>query len=191
MSASSIVRNARIVAGLNRKTFSARTGVAESSLSQIERGRRKPTVDTVEKLLRHTGRSLIAIPTLREDVATIAAQISDAEESGRHDIALRLFIQANDNLAAEHDCIRVALAIVEPAPIGVKHWDAALAGLVEYRLREERLPIPSWTKAAGRTLARSWTFNAGEYVVPVARADVPKPFLERRVLIDVASLASA
>lgn len=103
---------------------------------------------------------------------------------------MRHFIQLNDNLVAEHDVVRFALTISEPAPTGVKHWDAALAGLVEHRLREESLPLPTWAKAADRVLRKTWTFNAACYVVPVDRERVPQAFLARNVLIDRDTLES-
>jgi transcriptional regulator with XRE-family HTH domain len=164
--------------------------VAASSLSLIESGKRVPTLDTVEKLLRYAGHSLVTIPTRRENATIIAERIAAAERAGHPDQALRHFIQLNDNLAAEHNEVRYALAITEPASTGIKHWDAALAGLVAYRLAEEGFPAPGWTVGTTRTLGRSWTVNAGRYVVPVDRAIVPKEFLERGVLVDPDTLAS-
>jgi len=190
MSAETLVRSSRRASRLSQKTLGERSGIAASSLSLIESGDRIPTVATLERLLAATGRSLVSIPTRRADTATIAEQIADALASADSASALRHFIQLNDNLAAEHNEVRFALAIAEPAPTGVKHWDAALAGLVDFRLQEEGLPVPAWTREPSRALRKSWTFSGGRYVVPVDRKKVPKAFLDRGVLIDEETLTS-
>lgn len=190
MSAPAIVKNSRRARGWSQKELSERSGVAQSSLSLIESGDRSPTVDTLERILASTGHSLVSIPTRRADAATTAARISDALDSGRKDDALRYFIQLNDNLVPEHDEVRFALSIAEPTPTGVKHWDAALAALVDYRLTEEGLPLPKWVKDPSRSLKKSWTFTAGRYVVPVLTERVPEAFLKRGVRVDYETLVS-
>ncbi|CAN5339215.1 hypothetical protein BH11ACT4_BH11ACT4_24290 [soil metagenome] len=190
MSADTLVRSSRRADGLSQKVLGERAGVAASSLSLIESGERIPTVATLERLLAASGRSLVSIPTRRADAATIAERIRTSLDAGLPADALRHFIQLNDNLAAEHNEVRFALAIAEPAPTGVKHWDAAIASLVEHRLQEEGLPVPSWAHKPGRSLSKSWTFNAGRYVVPVPRDRVPTAFLNRKVLIDRETLQS-
>ena len=184
MTADTLVRSSRRASRLSQKALGERSGVAASSLSLIESGERIPTVATLERLLAATGRSLVSIPTRRADAATIAERIAESLSDDRPADAVRHFIQLNDNLVAEHNDVRFALTISEPAPTGVKHWDAAIAGLVEHRLQEESLPLPSWAKSPHRALRRSWTFNAGRYVVPVNRDRVPQAFLARNVLID-------
>lgn len=190
MSAEVLVRSSRRASNLSQKVLGERAGMAASSLSLIESGERIPTVATLERLLAATGRSLVSIPTRRADAATVAERIRGSLDDGRPADALRHFIQLNDNLAAEHEEVRFALTIAEPALTGVKHWDAALAGLVEYRLREEGLPVPSWTREAGRHLRKTWTVNAGRYVVPISRDRVPQAFLHRNVLVDPETLES-
>jgi len=190
MTAALLVRNARRASRLSQVALSARSGVAQSSISLIESGERAPEWATVDRLLASTGRGMVAIPSRREDVAAIAARIAAAEKQGDDRRAVRAFIQLADNLAAEHDEVRFALTIAEPPPTGRKHWDAALAALVEFRLSEEGLPLPRWARDPSRTLSRSWTFGAGDYVVPVDKQRVPPSFLGRRVLIDRDTLAS-
>ncbi|WP_309616044.1 helix-turn-helix transcriptional regulator [Salinibacterium sp.] len=190
MTARILIRSSRRASGLSQKVLGERSGVAASSLSLIESGERIPTVATLERLLAATGRSLVSIPTRRADAAKIAEQIAASLGDGEPASALRHFIQLNDNLTAEHNEVRFALTIAEPSPTGTKHWDAAIAALVEYRLQEEGLPVPTWTCDPARTLRKSWTFSAGRYVVPVDRTRVPKAFLDRKVLIDEDTLMS-
>lgn len=190
MPANLLVRGSRRASRLSQKELSARANVAPSSLSLIESGDRIPTVATLERLLASTGRSLVCIPTRRADTASAADRISAALSQNDAAGALRHFIQLNDDLAAEHSEVRFALAISEPAPTGVKHWDAAIAGLVEYRLSQESLPLPSWATDESRYLRKAWTFNAGTFVVPVAPELVPEAFLKRKILIDRVTLES-
>jgi hypothetical protein len=147
-------------------------------------------LSTVERLLAGSNHSLIAIPSTRASAAEIASHIREAVKNKRPDQAARSFIQLNDNLAAEHNEGRYGLGLSEPAPTGIKHWDAALAGLVAFRLREEGFPAPSWTTQPSRHLKKSWTFTAGTYLTPVDRESVPDDFLERGILIDSDTLKS-
>ena len=126
----------------------------------------------------------------RANAAEIAVEIAAAERAGRPEIALRHFIQLNDNLVAEHNEARIALALPEPPSTAVPHWDAAIAGLVSYRLGQEGLPAPSWTSASSSRLDHEWTLNAGRYVIPVDRDRVPREFLDRGVLVDRDTLES-
>ena len=190
MTAALLIRNARRASRLSQVALSERSGIAQSSISLIESGDRAPDWTTVDRLLASTGRGMVAIPTRREDAATIASRIAQAEKGGDDRRAARTFIQLADNLAAEHDEVRFALTVAEPASTGRKHWDAALAALVEFRLSEEGLPLPRWARDPARALSRSWTFRAGDYVVPVDPQRVPKPFLDRKVLIDSDTLVS-
>lgn len=190
MTIGNLIRNMRKSAHLSQIALSSRAGVSQPALSQIESGDRIPNWETVEKILISTGRSLIAIPSRRDDASTIAGRIATAESRGDKGRALREFIQLNDNLSDEHNEVRFALTIAEPPPTGTKHWDAAIAALVTHHLRHEGLPIPAWARDPKRRLKKSWTFSSGEYTVPVDRARVPVAFLEANVLIDRDTLVS-
>lgn len=190
MTIAALVRQVRRAGGLNQQELSERSGVAQSSLSLLESGRRKPNADTLERLLAATGHQLIAIPTRRTDAATTAANIAASLADNHREDAVRHFIQLADNLAAEHDETRYALTIAAPGKTGEKRWDAAIAALVEHRLDEESLPAPRWARDEDRTLARAWTFGAGTYDLPVEADRVPEAFLRHRVLIDADTLVS-
>ena len=133
MTATILARSARAASGLSQTELALRSGVAGSSLSLIEHGKREPTVATLEALVHSTGRTLVTIPTLRADAASIAAQISAVLQSGsivpsttlagrplvnsHEDWAFRCFIQLADNLAGEIGATRVGLSLTEPAPV--------------------------------------------------------------------------
>ena len=190
MSIGTIVKASRERRGLGQVALSRLSGVAQPALSRIESGRQSPEWGTVEKILRATGQQLVAIPSLRDDAASIADAIRTALSADDEQRALRLFLQLNDNLVAEHHEVRFALTIAEPTRTGRRQWDAAIAALVELRLEEEGLPIPSWVTSADRRLKREWVFGAGPYVTPVGISASPEPFARRRIALDPSDLVS-
>lgn len=191
MTAASVIRTARRSRSLGQRELGELAQISQPRLSLIESGKSTPGFDTVERLLRSSGHRLVSVPTVREDAATLAEGIADALEHSDDDRALRLYIQLNDNLAAEHGAIRFALCIAEPTTTGQKRWDAAIAALVALRLNEEALPRPSWVDDPNRVLARTWTLGAGPYTITPPPRRVPVEFLDRRVLIDRDTLVSA
>jgi transcriptional regulator with XRE-family HTH domain len=50
-----IIREARAQAGLTQRALAERAGKAQSEIAKIERGRRDPTVSTLEKVVRAAG----------------------------------------------------------------------------------------------------------------------------------------
>jgi transcriptional regulator with XRE-family HTH domain len=190
MDVGQVIRSARRASGLSQRELSSISGVAQSTVSEVESGRRVPSSTTIDRLLQSTGHQLIAIPTRRSDAAAAAEGIARSVADRRGDHAVRHFIQLADDLAAEHEGVRFALTITEPMPTGAEHWDAAIAALVEHRLQEDGLPLPSWVQSDGRHLAAEWTFGSGRYDIPVDRARVPEAFLRHGVLLDADTLAS-
>ncbi|MFN2545201.1 MAG: helix-turn-helix domain-containing protein [Actinomycetota bacterium] len=67
MNAERILNMARRRAGLTQRELAARTGVAQPSISKIERGVISPTVDTLERLIRECGMELEPIRVPGED----------------------------------------------------------------------------------------------------------------------------
>ena len=188
MDAATLVKTARTAARLDQHTLAARTRSSQSQISLIEGGKQSPTFDTLARVLRGTGRQLIAVNLLREDAATIASEIAAALAAAKAPRALRLFIQLSDNLAAERSANRFALTIAEPPLTGSKRWDAALAALVAHWLGEEGLPVPTWAESDERSLTRAWEF--GDSLLRPPPESVPPEFLRRGVLLDRDTLAS-
>jgi transcriptional regulator with XRE-family HTH domain len=58
VNAARILNMARRRAGLSQRELARRSGVAQPSISRIERGLGSPTVDTLERLLRACGMEL-------------------------------------------------------------------------------------------------------------------------------------
>ena len=55
MPAWAIIREARARAGLTQRALAQRAGKAQSEIAKIERGRRDPTVSTLERLVHAAG----------------------------------------------------------------------------------------------------------------------------------------
>jgi transcriptional regulator with XRE-family HTH domain len=190
MQAATVVRNARRVAGLSQTQLAERSGVAASAISQIEAGKRNPSYETVTRLIASTGGQLVSVPTRIDTAASLALQIAEDVRAGKQAYALRAFIQLNDNLCSVEGSTRLALCMTEPAPTGSKRWDAAIAALVAYRLRQQGVLAPTWVNDPSRFLGKVWNISEGTYSFVVDVNDVPKEFLERGTLVAARDLES-
>ena len=180
----------RASSGLTQVELAGRSGVAGSSLSLIEHGKREPTVATLETILRATRHSVVTIPTVRSDAARIASQITRAISRKDDEAIFKRFIQLADNLAAETGATRVGLTLTEPAPTGSDRWDAAIAALCEYRLNAGKLPVPNWIRMRKGRSDDRWTPRTSNYKIDVDIKSVPREFLHRGILIEAQALES-
>ncbi len=142
--AGTLLRLARTSAGLTQADLVRRSGVDKSTLSLIESGRRNPSVEKLDHLLRATGRRVGIYPTSRSGAAEAGDIIGQWVADGDEEAAFRAFLRYSDNLAATEGVDRVVLAAAEPPPTGSARWDAALAAVTEYWLDLDRLPKPAW-----------------------------------------------
>jgi transcriptional regulator with XRE-family HTH domain len=180
--ASTLVRSARKSQSLTQVDLAEQTQVHQSNISDIESGR-DLSVSTLERLLQGTGYKLFALPIQRADVTEAASAIRAHLKGGNTQGALRALIQLNDNLVSEHGLQRGVLGISEPEPTGNQVWDAALAGLVAWRLTEENIPLPTWVDKTRffLTLPRSLRIDAADPIPAIS--DIPPEFARRGVLV--------
>ncbi|TFC19496.1 helix-turn-helix domain-containing protein [Cryobacterium glucosi] len=190
MSAGILARSARAASGLSQSELAVRSGIAGSSLSLIENGKREPTVATLEALLLATLHTVVTLPTVRSDAARIASEISAALAASDEPLAFRRFLQLADNLAAERGATRVGLTLTEPLPTGSEHWDIAIAALCEYRLNADALPIPDWILGMEGNPDNPWSPRTSDYEIPADVDRVPREFRDRGILIEAATLES-
>ncbi|MGX5695437.1 helix-turn-helix domain-containing protein [Agromyces soli] len=183
MRISNVLRATRRLRRLTQRELADRVGVGQSRVALIERGIEEPRFSTAARLLLATGYTLVAAPTVRSDVAAIAGEIRLALADGNESLALRLFIQMNDNLVGEHGLVRGVLAVCEPERTGSKTWDAAIAALVAYRLNQDRVPLPVWAESSDRRLRRVRALLADPNVLVPPRSAVPDEFLAHGVLV--------
>ena len=180
--AATLLRSARKNSGLTQEALASRVGVDQARVSRSEGGQESPRFETVDKLLAGTGHRLYSAPTRRDDAATIASHIRESVAAKDSRRALRQLIQLNDNLIAETGLVRGVLGLAEPESTGKKLWDAAIAGLVAWRLNEQSLPLPAWVSTPERKLERSRPLSADPADPIPKRSDIPDEFAERGVL---------
>ena len=187
--AARLLRQVRRARALSQRQLASSAHEHQSSIADFERGKHDPGVDRLEELLRGLGYGLSALPTRRRTVADAADAVYEWLRKAEPNRAYRELIQLNDDLAAEHGALRVALTVAPPAMVGDRRFDAFIAALVEYRLRSERLPIPEWISEPGRRLEEEWIVD--EFAAHDIKAVTPKPFRDRRIFLDPAELESA
>nr|WP_240148394.1 helix-turn-helix transcriptional regulator [Diaminobutyricibacter tongyongensis] len=185
-----MLRSARLTSGISQSDLAARTQTSQPDISTIEAGKRTPTVDTLERLLRQTGHRIIAVPGVGPDATETAERISAALKANSRDSALRGFLDYSDSLRRAQGVDRVVLTVSEPHPTGSSAWDAALAALADYWLSKSKLPQPAWITAPRRTLQAPESPQLGPYDLEPDLAEVPSEFLRRNVLIERATLES-
>jgi transcriptional regulator with XRE-family HTH domain len=187
MAASTLLRSSRLASGITQRDLAARAKTSQPEISTIESGKKIPTVETLERLLRQTGHRIIAVPGAGVDSAETADRIGSAKS---RDSALRAFLDYSDSLAAATGVDRVVLGIAEPHSTGSAAWDAALAALVDYWLSKSRLPKPEWINSLSRFLAAPQSPQLGEYDLAPELDAVPAEFRRRNVLVERATLES-
>ncbi len=179
---STLLRAARKSRQITQKQLAERAGVDQAAVSRCERGR-DAEFRTVDRLLAVTGHRLYALPTRRDDAATVAADIRQLLEAGDNDRALRALIQLDDNLVAERGLVRGVLGLAEPETTRVAVWDAAIAAVVARRLHDEALPTPDWVDAPSRivSIPRGLEVDVADPIPP--DSEVPSEFFDRGVLV--------
>jgi transcriptional regulator with XRE-family HTH domain len=185
--ASILVRQVRRSGKLTQREFAALAEEPQSSICSLETGRNDPGVERVAHLVGALGCSLAVLPTRRRTVAAAAEAIYDALRAGNEARAYRELVQINDDLAAEHGALRVALTVTPPAPVGDERYDAFIAALVEHHLEQDRLPIPEWTSDQWRRVRAPWIVD--EYG-DASWAASPAAFRRRNIVLSADELAS-
>ncbi|MDP3209428.1 MAG: XRE family transcriptional regulator, partial [Rhodoglobus sp.] len=148
-----------------------------------------PSFETLDRILRHTGSRLIAVPTTRTTASDASAEIAGALERGDVKEAFAVLVRYNDDLVAERGAGRLALALTPPVLTGRAEWDAAIAGVTEYRLNHTGIPLPDWTR--GVRAPSATVVSGSKRSAPINHDDVPPELLARNVLIDRAVLQMA
>lgn len=190
MPASTLLRSSRLASGISQLDLAVRAKTSQPDISTIESGKRIPTVDTLERILRQTGHRIIAVPGAGTDASEAADRIAGVIARSTGDSALRAFLDYSDSLSLATGVDRVVLGIAEPRQTGSRAWDAALAALVDYWFHKSRLPTPAWIDSPSRSLTKPSSPQLSEYDLEPDRANVPPEFLRRNVLIERSTLGS-
>ena len=190
MTACAHVRYARRAAGITQRELARRTGSAQPRIAEVEAERTDARASTIERLLAATGHRLVVLPSRATTAAETAEAVREALKQRQENTAFREVIQLSDDLAASQPAIRLALVAAPPATTGDERFDALIAGLVEYRLSGDALPLPEWVADPARRATTSWFVDATPGTEDLSRAQSPAPFSRRNVFLDATELAS-
>lgn len=190
MTAASLLRAARRTSGLGQAEVARRSGTSQPDVSFVERGKRVPTVDTLERLLASTGHRLVAVPSARPSSVEAGESIAASLTGGRLDAAFRAFLDFSDGLAASRPVVRVVLACAAPDSTGSPVWDTALAAVTEYWLDRDGLPKPSWLSDPDRFLPSPQGLAVSVYDPEPDLDEIPDQFRRRNVLVERSTLTS-
>lgn len=191
MSFDTLLKNARLSSGLTQAQLAERSGLLVPNISAIESGRRTPRFDTAELLLRTAGYRLLPVEIGRSTAWEVAAFIHEELAMGSLAGAFRTWLQLNNDLLAVGPSGRFLLSLQPPARTGSSQWDAAIAALVEHRLRELALPVPEWVNEPWRSLPEEQTLlTSDRFNMPIDAKDAPEAFLKHKILFPLESLVS-
>lgn len=151
------------------------TGVAASNVSAHESGARRPTIATLETMADALDLRLLAL-----DLRSRRTVLDHSDAIRRQPDFLRLQRLGKD-LTSVDPATAVLLASAAPRRISPE-WDAAIAGVVEWRLENHNAPLPRWVS--------SWGFNLDTPWHPDGNADgdvdydsIPGPLRRRKVFV--------
>ncbi len=185
-----ILQSIRNSKGMSQTELARRSNTFQANIFSIENGIIDSGLSTIEQSLSSLGYSLFALPTKQPSVAQFTLGIARAITEDKENKALRLFIQLNDNLTSVIPDICLALCIAPPPLTANPRHHALIAGLVEFHLGLNSLPMSAWVKESSRKLKKRWIVDP--YVTSEAAIlkQTPATFLCHNVLINNLELIS-
>lgn len=189
MDASTICRSVRAIRGSTQSDLARLSGVPQPSIAAIESRRRDATVGKLNQILDSAKCRLVAVPTTRPTIAewAEALRLAIAEDKGA---ARKVLVRANDSIRGADPAEKVVLCSTPPAPTADRAWDAVLAGLVDFLLSTDKLPVPSWVNDEWRTFDGSWDLIDNPKIQGIAREETPRQFSRRGVFVPGSFLES-
>lgn len=188
MVAARLLRQARRRAGWSQRQLAARARWRQPSIATIESGVHDPRVGRLDALLGSLGCRLVVVPSRSLSAADAAEEIFDLLRTGDEPRAFRQLLQLSDDLRSEEGGVKVALTVASPAPTGDVRYDAFIAGLVEYVLGAEGLPVPAWVEEPERCSLVPWVVDP--YGDDDVEGATPTPFSRRGVFLSPSELES-
>ena len=190
MSAGSILSSVRRAESLSQTELARLSNTYQANISAFENGVNDPGYSTIEECLSSLDYSLVVMPTRVEQVSRFVLRIAEAIKSGQKAKAFRLVIQLGDNLQSVPLDVRVALCSAPAPSTGSEKYDALVAGLVEYLLKRDGLPVPAWVSEPKRKLKEPWVVDQYAVKNDALVKKTPRAFRNHNVLIKESEFAS-
>lgn len=193
-----LLREARHRRGLTQRELARRAQVPQAAISAIEAGKRSPTFDLLERVVRD-GRLPLEVRLVDEPPYSAAAFARELRErlsdercsvARREDGALRTIIDLRDSLLSVSAEELHSLTVDRPVLVGDGRWDAFLAGVVEEVSCLRRAAPPSWTQEPQRFTKPFWYLSESPYFREHAQRDAPAALVRHGVLVAADGLAS-
>ncbi|WP_409046932.1 helix-turn-helix domain-containing protein [Microbacterium sp. HA-8] len=170
--------------GITQAAAAEISGLGRSNLSALESGRRDPNASTLEKAAAGSGLRLLAVDVGGMPfVADVAEGIRDAIALGDEGAAFELLVALSGQLRDSEPLTQILVSYAPP-PTVTDHWDAAIAGVVEWRLGESGTAAPSWAKQPAPSASEWWAPSAAPPVSQVDHEWVPAELIDRGIWID-------
>lgn len=152
---------------MTQRDLAAKAGVPQSTIAEVEAGRREPSLTLLSKIAESAGQSIaIELTPLRRDSAVATANTMRDRLHGvageglsveiREDGALRAVIDLRDALQRSSSEGFEALTGQAPSLIGDTRWDAFLAAIVEEEAARKAISPPRWTNDPNRFHRPFW-----------------------------------
>ena len=109
-------------------------------------------------------------------------------EAGNEDAAFRVALQLAADLTRADGALRVALCVSPPALTADPRYDALIAGIVDWELSRDSLPLPLWVGEPARTLSEPWDVEPVPALREAARRRTPEALRRHGVYLDPAEL---
>ncbi len=188
MEIATVLRNARLAAGITQRELAERAGTAQPAVAAYESGGRTPNLTTLQRLFGACEHDveLHVLPCVRRGAASLAelAQtIAEDLDQGRERDALRLLFGFVDDFRGSSRPGRLALLADEPPPTGQARFDAALAGVAEFFADESEIPAPDWVDGPERFVEPWWFVASRPAFHAYALANTPAVFARHGVFI--------
>lgn len=185
-----ILQSARKNEGLSQVELARRGKTYQANISEFENELSSPSLQTANELFGALGYKLIAVPFSIPTIVEWSLKINEALENNNERRAFRIFLQINDQLTRGKQEYLGTLCLTPPS-IRDRRYTALISGLVQYHLRRNRLPLPSWIKNSEQRLNSPWFVDNNARLEQFIRKNTPTEFSKLNVFLTESELQSA
>ena len=200
--ASELVRVLRRNAGWSQRALAAKSGVPQPTISEIEGGRREPSLSLLGRLTEAMGQvvTLELRPLHPRSAVATANRVRDrlSGPAGerwspelRQDGPLRAVIDFRNALGNAPVEDVAGLVETPPSLTGDTRWDALIAAVVEDESATRDVSPPYWTNERSRFVRPLWYLSDNKALHAWELATAPGAFVRHGVLAAREELGSA